>query len=374
MSSISTHTLTVADCIGFLARFAPLELAADWDNVGLLVGDAAAPVERVMTCLTITPAVVDEAIAERVELIVSHHPVLFRGTKKLTTHTPDGRLLLPLLRAGVAVYSPHTALDNCSGGINDGLCERLGLTDVQPLRPRAVRESKLTVFVPESDRERVSDALFHAGAGVIGEYEQCSFRVAGTGSFFGRDSTQPTVGQKGRREEVAEWRLEVIVPDARVDAVVAAMRTAHSYEEPAFDVYPLRPRTGTVGEGRIGTLAQPQTLGELARHVRTRLSTPTVQIIGNPAKRVTRAAVACGAAGEFLQDAIRAGADLFLTGEMRFHDCLAAQEADVSVILPGHHATERPGVEDLAHRLATEFPHATVWASRRETDPLTLAE
>lgn len=364
---------TVADFVTFLSRFAPLETAADWDNVGLLAGDTVTPVERVLTCLTITPAVVAEAVTERVELIVAHHPVLFRGTKKLTANTPDGQLLLPLLRAGVAVYSPHTAFDNCPGGINDGLCARLGLTDVQPLRPRAIRECKLVVFVPESDRVPVSDAIFAAGAGVIGEYEQCSFRSPGTGSFFGRDSTHPTIGQKGQREEVAEFRLEVVVPETRVSAVVAAMRAAHSYEEPAFDLYPLRPRFGNGGEGRIGTLPQPQSLGELALLVRTQLAANAVQIVGNPAKPVTRVAVACGAAGEFLTDAIRAGADAFLTGEMRFHDCLTAQAAEMGIMLPGHHATERPGVEDLAERLATEFPTVTVWASRRETDPLTLA-
>ncbi|MCZ2344349.1 MAG: Nif3-like dinuclear metal center hexameric protein [Bacteroidales bacterium] len=365
---------TIADVCQFLNRFAPPETAADWDNVGLLAGDTTSSVERVMTCLTITRSVVEEALTERVALVVSHHPILFRGVKQLTPHTPDGRLLLPLLRAGVAVYSPHTAFDNCPGGINDGLCARLGLTAVEPLRPREVRECKLTVFVPESDREPVSDALFAAGAGVIGEYEQCSFRVPGTGSFFGRDSTHPTLGQKGRREEVAELRLEVIVPEARLPAALAAMRAAHSYEEPAFDVYPLRPRPGTMGEGRIGTLASPRTLGEFAQHTRQQLSASSVQVIGDSAKLVTRVALACGAAGEFLRDAIRAGADLFLTGEMRFHDGLTAQDADVGVVLPGHYATERPGVEDLAHRLAAEFPDVAVWASRRETDPLWSVE
>ena len=152
-------------------------------------------------------------------------------------------MLLPLLRHGVAVYSPHTAFDNCPGGINDGLAKRLGLTDVKPLRKRdGRRECKLVVFVPDSDLAKVSDAVFAAGAGVIGQYEQCSYRLAGTGTFFGTDATNPTVGAKGRREEVSEWRLEVVVPEGKVDAVVAAMRTAHSYEEPAYDVYPLRPR------------------------------------------------------------------------------------------------------------------------------------
>ena len=221
------------------------ESAAEWDNVGLLLGELADPAERIMTCLTITPDVVEEAVRERANLIVSHHPILFRGAKRLTSETSDGRVVLPLARAGVAVYSPHTAFDNCVGGINDILCRRLGILTGMPLRPRdGQRQCKLVVFVPDADLKKVSDALFAAGAGRIGEYTECSFRLAGTGTFFATDATNPTVGQKGRREEVAEWRFEVVVPERMVASVVAAMRKAHSYEEPAFDVYPAQTQFG----------------------------------------------------------------------------------------------------------------------------------
>lgn len=358
---------TVADVTAFLDRFAPPALAADWDNTGLLAGDPGRQADRVLTCLTVTSDVAEEAVAERAQLIVSHHPVLFRAAKKLTPATADGRVLLPLLQAGVAVYSPHTSFDNCPGGINDGLARRFGLANVRPLRKReGRRECKLVVFVPDSDLAKVSDAVFAAGAGVIGQYEQCSYRLAGTGTFFGTDATNPTVGQKGRREEVSEWRLEVLVREGKVDAVVAAMRAAHSYEEPAFDVYPLRPNP-VGGEGRVGELAAPTTLGRLARLAKTQLAAACVQVAGDPARPVKRVAVACGAAGEFLPDATRAGADAFLTGEMRFHDCATAA---IGVILPGHYATERPGVEDLAVKLAEAFPDTAVWVSRREHDPL----
>ena len=366
---MSLHVSAFTD---YLKRFAPPDTAADWDNVGLLVGDPASSADRVMTCLTVTPGVVAEAVDEQVGLIVSHHPVLFRGAKKLTTATPDGQSLMPLLRAGIAVYSPHTAFDNCPGGINDGLCDRLGLTDVRPLRPREVRTfHKLVVFTPDADLTTVSDAAFAAGAGTIGEYEQCSFRHEGTGTFFGHDSTNPAVGEKGRRENVREWRFEVVVPAARLAAVVAAVRAAHSYEEPAIDVYPLILRPKNDGEGRVGDLPAAVPLGELAKTVKAKLAANAVQLVGDPGKSVSRVAIACGAAGEYLGDARRAGADVFLTGEMRFHDCLTADATGIGVILPGHHATERPAVEDLADRLADEFPTATVWASRRERDPLT---
>jgi dinuclear metal center YbgI/SA1388 family protein len=299
--------------------------------------------------------------------------VLFRATKRLTTGSAEGRMLLDLIRAGVAVYSPHTAFDNAPGGINDLIARRLGLLEVAPLRrgPGA-GQCKIVVFVPEKDLDKVADAMFTAGAGHIGEYSQCSFRLAGTGTFFGSDTANPTIGQKGRREEVGEWRLEAICPDRRADEVIAAMRRAHSYEEPAYDVYPLRPTADTAGAGRLGVLDAATSLKQLAEKTKSALSAGLVQAVGDPKRRVQRVAVACGAAGEFLGDAAAAGADVFLTGELRFHDYLAAQARNLGVILPGHYASERCGIEDLAERLQREFPALQVWASRRERDPVSV--
>lgn len=358
----------VVDC---LDEFAPPDLAARWDNVGLLLGDRAAPVERILTCLTVTPEVAAEAIEEHVQLIVTHHPILFRPVQRLTTATAEGRMLLELARARVAVYSPHTAFDNTRDGINDALASKLELTGVAPLRSHPAKpQCKIVVFVPDADLARVSDALFGAGAGHLGQYSQCSYRLAGTGTFFGSGASNPAVGQKGRREEVSEWRLEVICPLEGVMGAVAAMRQAHSYEEPAYDVYPLQPAAAHQGAGRIGRLPRPVSLAELARSVKTSLHANLVQVVGEPSRNVERVAVACGAAGEFLGDAARAGADVFLTGEMRFHDYLAAQAAGVALLLPGHYATERFGVEELAERLQRQWPDLRIWPSRREHDPV----
>ncbi|MBV9122182.1 MAG: Nif3-like dinuclear metal center hexameric protein [Planctomycetes bacterium] len=362
---------TVAGFVDILEGFAPLHQAAEWDNVGLLLGDPAAEVRRVLTCLTVTPESAAEAVAEGAQLVVTHHPILFRPVQRLTTTTAQGRMLLSLARAGVAVYSPHTAFDNTVGGINDTLARRLGLLDLAPLRRRGeVQSCKVVVFVPQADLGRVSDALFAAGAGHIGQYSQCSFRLAGTGTFFGSDATNPTVGQKGRREEVSEWRLEVICPQERVDSVVAAMRRAHSYEEPAYDVYPLRPALSATGEGRVGRLPRPTPLGELARAVKAGLNAGLVQLVGDASRPVERLALACGAGGEFLMDAVRAGAEALLTGEARFHDYLTARAEGLALILPGHYASERCGVEELAVRLQEHFADVQVWASRQEQDPV----
>ncbi len=362
---------TVAAISEYLECFAPSRLAADWDNVGLLLGDAATEVRQLLTCLTVTPEVVAEAVSGNVQMIVSHHPILFRGIKKLTSQDAEGRLLLPLIQAGIAVYSPHTAFDNCAGGINDMLAERIGLTSIRPLRGRSQQSYKIVVFVPETDLAKVSQAMFDAGAGVIGQYSQCSYRTYGTGTFFGSQLSNPSIGSKGQREEVSEWRLEVVCPEACLDKAIQALRRSHSYEEPAFDVYPLKVESARGHEGRVGRLEAPICLGQLAGQVKEKLAAAAVQIVGDSDRSIETIAVACGAAGEFLSDAIKAKADAFLTGEMRFHDYLKAKEEGIALILPGHYATERPAVEQLADKLELEWPDLKVWASKEEHDPVT---
>jgi dinuclear metal center YbgI/SA1388 family protein len=362
---------TVADVTAFLDRFAPPDSAADWDNVGLLLGERGSSVLRVLTCLTVTPESAAEAIETSAQLIVSHHPVLFKAVRRLTDATPEGRTLLALARAGVALYSPHTAFDNCGDGINETLARRVGLADLAPLkRGGGAAECKVVVFVPEQDLHSVMDSLFGAGAGRIGNYRECSFRVTGTGTFFGSDAANPAVGQKGRREEVAEHRLEVICPESFVAAVVAAARRAHSYEEPAIDVYPLRARPASSGEGRVGVLSGSTRLAEFAAGVRRELVSGPVQVVGDPDRAVRRVAVVCGAGGSFVGEAVRAGADVLLTGEARFHDYLEAQARGLALVLPGHYATERLGAGELARRIGAEFPGLDAVVSTRESDPV----
>ena len=363
--------ITVGHIADFLKRFAPLELAADWDNVGLLLGDPAAEVRVMMTCLTVTADSAAEAIESGAQLIVTHHPILFRPVQRLSTATAEGRMLLGLMRAGIAIYSPHTAFDNTRDGINEILARRLGLTDLRPLQNVAgAAQCKIVVFVPDTDLGRVSDALFGAGAGHIGQYGECSFRLAGTGTFFGSEAANPTIGQKGRREEVSEWRLEVVCPGALVDQVVSAMRRAHSYEEPAYDVYPLRPAPSSLGVGRVGRLPEPVALGDFSAAVKNKLSAGLVQVVGEMNRMIQRVAIVCGAGGSLLTASMGAGADVLLTGEMRFHDYLAAEAAGLALVLPGHYATERCGIEALADRLAAQWPAIKVWASQREHDPV----
>jgi dinuclear metal center YbgI/SA1388 family protein len=362
---------TVAEVVRWLEQFAPSRLAEPWDNVGLLWGDPAAEVGRVMTCLTVTRTTAAEAVDEQAGLIVSHHPVLFREVKRIRADFPATAPLWTLARAGVAIASPHTAFDSTAGGINDGLCRRLGLVDVAPLRLIVAPASyKIVVFTPRSDQEAVLNGAFEAGAGRIGAYTECSFELAGQGTFFGTEETNPTIGQKGQREMVDELRIEFICPKDRLPSVLAAVRARHSYEEPAIDVYPLRSQDRGTGAGRIGQFLEPRSFEEFAIFVSRALGHVPVQMVGDPGKPIVKVAVACGAGDDFLGDAARAGADVLLTGEARFHKALEAEALDIGLLLAGHHGTERPGVEDLAEQIALAFPDLTVWPSQNERDPL----
>jgi dinuclear metal center YbgI/SA1388 family protein len=364
------------DIVTFLDTRAPARLAASWDNTGLLLGRRDQEIRKVLTCLTVTPEVVAEAVDEQVNLIVSHHPILFKGVKNLSEGSPEGRLLGPLLRTDIAVYSPHTRFDNCIGGINDRLAVSLQLSEVRPLRPLAGSAVyKLVVFVPKPDTAKVLDAMFAAGAGWVGDgrYSECSFRTPGTGTFKGEAGAKPVIGQVGTREEVEEDRVEVLVPVNLLNRVVEAMNGAHPYEVVAYDVYPLVPWNDG-GEGRIGVRKEVRTLTEFATFAGRQTEAQAVQIVGDSARTVQTVALACGSAGEFLDDAIRAGADTFVTGELRFHDALKAEAAGIGVVLLGHYASERPAVESLSGWISGTWPLMDCWASKREHDPLRTIE
>ncbi|MGH7200441.1 MAG: Nif3-like dinuclear metal center hexameric protein [Planctomycetaceae bacterium] len=363
--------MRIAEIIAFLRSFAPPALAEDWDNVGLLVGDAERETDCVMTCLTLTEAVAREAAGRNAGLIVSHHPLMFRPVQRVTSDTAEGRTVLALIESRIAVYSPHTSYDSASEGINRQLADALGLTDVRVLRPFVSEEECVLVcFVPPEHFEPLRDALWRAGAGQVGRYDQCSFVNAGTATFRGGPGSRPAVGSPGARETTGDLRLELPCPRRRLPAVIDALFAAHPYEEPAYNVYPLWQHDTRIGAGRYGRLPQPMSLGEFNRLVKERLQVERLQYVGDAAARVQRVGIACGSAADFMRDAHQRRCEVLLTGEARYHDCLAAEALGIALVLPGHHATERPAMERLAEILAAEFPALTVWPSQTERDPV----
>ncbi|MCL2723484.1 MAG: Nif3-like dinuclear metal center hexameric protein [Polyangiaceae bacterium] len=358
-----------------LDSLAPLRFAESWDNVGLLVGDPARAISRILVTVDYTHAVAEEARAFGAELVVAYHPPMFAAVKRV----PHGALWADAVRRDVGLYSMHTALDVAQGGTNDVLADACGIDKVsrEALRPFAEKDAfyKLVTFVPESDVERVSRALFEAGAGRIGGYTQCSFRAPGTGTFFGEEGTNPAVGVRGKLETASEIRLETIVPVSHVTHVVKALRASHSYEEPAFDLVRLAPVPEDVGLGRIGNVALC-TGTELIARVKKTLGISHVLAAGRRDERdekgISRVAVAAGAGGELLSDALRAQADAFVTGELRHHDALEAARHGMLVVSALHSNSERAAVFLFAERLGARVPDIEVRASTSDADPFTI--
>jgi len=355
--------------IELLERIAPTHLAEPWDNVGLLAGDAAANVSRVLLTIDFTPAVAREAIGSRCDLVIAYHPPIFNAIKRITGES----LVFQAIQSGVALYSPHTALDVVEGGTNDMLADVLGLRERAPLRHRApeAREYKLVTFVPAANVGAVSAAIFAAGAGRIGRYSSCSFRCEGTGTFFGEEGTHPAVGRKGRLEKAPEVRLETVVPIARVADVIHALRQSHPYEEPAFDLNQLVPVAPDIGMGRIG-LVSPTSRKTLFARIKRGLKVSRLLISGPLTGDVRRAAVCAGSCGNLLDDAITAGAELFLTGEVRHHDALKAAAAGMTVVCALHSNSERPVLGRLKARLRSVAPKLSVSVSRADRDPFSI--
>ncbi len=368
----SGKPLAVADVCRAVEAIAPSSLAQDWDNVGLIAGDAGAIVRRVLLCIDLTASVVEEAIDSKTDLILAYHPPIFKPVANLCSHSPGPEAnVFRCICQGIAVFAVHTALDAANGGTNDVLAALCGIERADPLEfvdSPGLGEVKLVVFVPPDVVEEVAGAVFAAGAGKIGNYEQCSYRSNGTGSFFGNETAKPAVGERGRIEYVDEIRLECVVPQDALPAVVGALRQAHPYEEPAFDIYPLRPKP-VRGIGRCGTLPPATTLLKLARKLRRATSARCVQVVGPSDRVLERAVIVVGAAGSLPFRANLTSRDVIVTGEIRHHDALTIRRRDVTAIALGHWASERPVLTPLAARLAQALPKLKTRVSEADQDP-----
>lgn len=359
-----------------MEQIAPTATAAEWDNVGLLVGCPDWPARRVLLTIDTTPAVLDEAVKGRCDAVLSYHPLLFRAVKRLLPGRSNQEgLAAEALSRNVAVYSPHTALDAAPGGTNETLAALAGLVDVAPFEPAAgsTRQCKLVVFIPEAHVDRVAQAVFNAGAGAIGDYRKCSYRLHGQGTFLGTEGTHPTVGRKGRLEHVDEVRLEVVFPHGRLADVTAAVRRAHPYEVPAFDVYPLvAPPDAESGQGRVGRFDKPVGLAALATTLQKKTGAKNVAIVGKAGQKVRRGLVRVGAASSLPFDRPQTPCgpgDVVLTGEIRHHDALRYERAGATAIALGHWASERPVLTPLAGWMKRLLPGARILLSRKDRDP-----
>ncbi|MBS3982651.1 MAG: Nif3-like dinuclear metal center hexameric protein [Dethiobacter sp.] len=341
--------------IHYLEELAPKRLAFDWDQVGLQLGSSHGTVKKVLVALDFDERVLAEASSVGADFILTHHPFIFRPLSAVRTDLPQGRLLAAALAAGVRIYASHTNLDVVSGGVNDALAARLGLHELEVLQVRGTQcFEKIAVFVPSGHEDKLRDALAAAGAGWIGSYSHCTFQSPGTGTFIPWEGTNPHIGEQGKLERVAEIRLETIYPAELRKRVVSAMLKAHPYEEAAYDLYPLLNAGKAYGLGRTGKLEQACTLDEFCAVVKEKLELTTLRLAGE-AKQIKKVAVCGGSGGELLQAAQFAGADVLVTGDLKYHQAKEAEAMGIAVIDAGHDATERVIIPVLCTYLRDKF-------------------
>lgn len=348
--------------VQLMEQLAPKHYALPDDKIGLQVGNLQGEVRKVLVTLDVTGDVVDEAVKIGAELIIAHHPVIFRPLSHLRTDLPAGKLFAKLLKHDIAVYAAHTNFDVADGGMNDMMAERLGLEDLSHLEEvHTEKLKKLVVFVPVSHHRQVQDAVFQAGAGCIGGYSHCSFNLEGTGTFLPGEGANPFIGKPGEFEQVQEIRFETVVPESVEKDVIRAMLKAHPYEEVAYDLYPMDLKGRTFGLGRVGRLPREVTLQELAEEVKRAFEVPMVRVVGPLDKRLRKAAVLGGSGRSYVHKAIHAGADVLITGDMDYHSAQDALAAGLAIIDPGHHAEKimKKGVADYLNRRFREQGVAT---------------
>lgn len=370
-------TVRVRDVMAWIEALAPAKLAEAWDNVGLQVGAPDAPVDRVLTALTVTADVVEQAAERGAQLIIAHHPLIFRARKEVRRDDRVGALLYRLIQRDIALLVAHTNLDAAAGGVNDGLARRLGLGQCVPLVPAAPEGKerlKLVTFVPTASLERVRQAVGDAGAGVIGLYSHCTFAAPGEGTFLPLEGARPHIGSVGVPERVEEFRLEAVVERKDAAKVIAALKEAHPYEEVPVDLYPLvaAEEVGT-GIGRVGTLAASMKAEEFVAHVKNVLDIRHLRVAGADRREVRRVAVVGGAGGRFVEAAHAAGADALVTGDVGFHDADAARDLGLLVVDAGHFGTEKHVPHDLARYVEEQAAQAGLAVAvfvAQEADPL----
>ena len=361
--------MRLAATIGELNRLAPPRLAWPGDPIGLQIARDGDDIGTLLLALEVTSAVAEEAARSQAQMIFTHHPLIYRPLERIHCEGYAERMVRELIRRNIALFVAHTNLDSAPGGVCDTLAEAIGLRDVQPLKTTRTKHYKLVVFVPPEALDAVSSAMCGAGAGRIGNYTCCTFRVPGTGTFLPGDAADPAAGERGTLNQAEELRLEAVVPGHALADVLPAVRAAHPYEEPAVDVFPLDGGPGEPGLGRLGELEAPVPLSELAAHVKQVLDARVVKFAGDPHKSCRRVAVCGGAGGACLEDAIQAGCDVYVTGELGYHEAIEADERGLAVVAAGHGDSERIVIPKLAAALQEQLEGVEVIASAIRTSP-----
>lgn len=361
--------MKIRELTHFLENISPLHYQENYDNAGLLVGNENEDIKNVLLCLDSTEEVVEEAIVKRCNLIIAHHPIIFSGLKKLNGKNYIERAVIKAIQHNIAIYAAHTNLDNIQNGVNAKICEKLELTNCRILAPKNALLRKLVSFCPTAQAEKVRQAIFQAGAGVIGNYDECSFNVLGTGTFRASNKAKPYIGKIGEQHQENEERIETVFPVHLQEKILAALCKAHPYEEVAYDIYPLENQYQQVGSGMIGELKNEMDEMVFLKHLKIAMNTASVRYTKLLHKPIKRVAV-CGGAGSFLlKDAIREGAQLFVTADFKYHQFFDAENKIVIADI-GHYESEQFTKELFFELLNKRFSTFAIHLSRVNTNPI----
>lgn len=361
--------MKLKEIIRYLESLAPLSSQESYDNSGLIVGDANMQVTQALICLDSTENVVNEAISTGCNLIIAHHPIVFKGLKSLTGKNYVEQVILKCIKNDIALYAIHTNLDNFRFGVNDEIGRRLGLTDLQILEPKNGVLNKITVFVPSENREQVAQAMFNAGAGFIGNYKECSFYSEGTGTFTAIKGANPYIGKLGMAESVSENRLEMLVSSHQLYNVINAMKENHPYEEVSYDVVALQNSNQYEGAGMVGKLPQPMEIRTFLAFLKKQFGCGIIRHT-KLVKETVRTVAFCGGSGSFLlNNAIRSKADIYITGDFKYHEFFDAEDKIIIADI-GHYESEQYTINLLSDVLTKKFPNFALRLTKINTNPI----
>lgn len=361
--------MIIKELTAYLESLAPAAFQEDYDNSGLIIGDPASEISAVLVTLDITDEVLEEAIQKKANLIVAHHPLIFRGLKKLNGKNYVERLVIKAIKNDIAIYAIHTNLDNVAGGVNTKIAERLGLKNVSVLRKKENTLYKLEVFVPRENSGALQNALYAAGAGNIGNYSDCSFKVEGIGSFRPQKAANPVIGSRGIYEEVEEYKVEVVFPANLKSKVLDAMWKAHPYEEIAYYLVSLENENQEVGSGSIGVFEEGMELRDFLKYLKEKMKVSVIRYAG-PQNKIIKKVAVCGGVGSFLfPDAKGAGADVFVTADYKYHEFF---DADNQIVIAdiGHFESEQFTKDLLVEIISKKFSNFASYLSEIDTNPI----
>ncbi|WP_242135745.1 Nif3-like dinuclear metal center hexameric protein [Aestuariivivens marinum] len=361
--------MLIQDVINHLEALAPLNYAEDFDNVGLLVGDKKAKLKGILVTLDTLEAVIDEAIENNCNLVVSFHPIIFKGLKKLNGKTYVERVVMKAIKHDIAIYSMHTALDNSLLGVNDMICNQLQLTNKRILIPQSGTIKKLTTYVPFAEADQLRKALFQAGAGSIGNYNDCSFNVEGYGTFNGNENSNPTKGSKGKTHTENETKITVTFAKHLESKILKTLFETHSYEEVAYEVTTLDNANQNIGMGMIGELETALSEIDFLRYVKETMKTECIRHSALTSKSIKKIAVLGGSGSFAIQAAKRAGADAFITADLKYHDFFTA-ENNILLADIGHYESEHFTKNLLVAYLTKKITNFAVVLSNTNTNPV----